>query len=275
MADNPWPADAIERRPIASLRNYAKNARTHSDDQIAQIMASMEEWGFTNPLLVDEGDTLIAGHGRYEAARRLGLQTVPVMVARGWTERQIKAYRIADNKLALNAGWDVKLLAAELGELSDMTELIGFSNDELVLFLANAEDEPPLPNLEEARRTLAERFGVPPFSVLNAREGPWQERKRAWLALGIQSELGRGENLQGMSEANQAYMYDKKTYTGRKAANATVSGHALPASDYSKSKARGDGKGRAAGKTANGKGKARAFGQDLMRGEHKLKKEPN
>ena len=96
---------------------YARNARTHSDAQVAQIAGSIREWGWTTPILVDENGTLIAGHGRVLAARQLGLTEIPVMVARGWSEAQKRAYVIADNKLALNAGWDVELLKVELTDL--------------------------------------------------------------------------------------------------------------------------------------------------------------
>jgi len=146
-----WPADAVERRSVAALVPYAANARTHSAGQIEQLVASIREWGFTVPVLVDVSDTVIAGHGRLLAAQQLGLDTVPVMVAKGWTAKQIKAYRLADNQLALNAAWDVKLLAAELGELTDMAELIGFSEDELLQVLGGRpgltepDEIPPLP----------------------------------------------------------------------------------------------------------------------------------
>ena len=103
-----WPADKVERWPIDRLVPYARNARTHSDAQVAQIAGSIREWGWTMPMLVDEDGTLIAGHGRVLAARQLGLTEMPVMVARGWSEAQKRAYVIADNKLALNAGWDVR-----------------------------------------------------------------------------------------------------------------------------------------------------------------------
>jgi ParB-like chromosome segregation protein Spo0J len=92
---------------------YARNARTHSDEQVAQIAASIKEWGWTTPILVDEGGQIIAGHGRVSAARTLGVKDAPVMVATGWTEAQKRAYVLADNKLALNAGWDNELLALE------------------------------------------------------------------------------------------------------------------------------------------------------------------
>jgi ParB family transcriptional regulator, chromosome partitioning protein len=112
-----WPADKVERRGIKSLIPYAKNARTHSDAQVAQIAASMKEWGWTNPILVDEEGVIIAGHGRLLAAQRLGLDEAPVMVAEGWTEAQKRAYTLADNKLALNAGWDDEILRLELSDL--------------------------------------------------------------------------------------------------------------------------------------------------------------
>lgn len=129
-----WPADHIERRPIDALIPYARNARTHSDEQVAQIAASMREWGWTNPVLVDEAGTIIAGHGRILAARQLGLSEAPVMVAKGWTEAQKSAYVIADNRLAEKAGWDTKLLALEIEDLrlEDFDiDLTGFSADAL------------------------------------------------------------------------------------------------------------------------------------------------
>ena len=181
-----WPADKIERMAVQSLAPYARNARTHSDTQIAQIAAAIREWGWTTPVLVDEARTVIAGHGRLLAAERLGLDEVPVIVARGWSESQKRAYIIADNKLAENAGWDDTLLqleAADLAALGFDLQLMGFSESEL----GELTGAPKAPSVK-----LAERFGIPPFSVFNAREGWWQERKQAWVALGIMSELGRG-----------------------------------------------------------------------------------
>jgi ParB-like chromosome segregation protein Spo0J len=92
---------------------YARNSRTHTDEQVAQIAASIREFGWTNPVLLDEQDGIIAGHGRVLAARKLGAPTVPCIVLDGLTEAQKRAYVIADNKLALNAGWDEELLAIE------------------------------------------------------------------------------------------------------------------------------------------------------------------
>ncbi len=130
----PWPADRVERWPLDRLVPYVRNARTHSEEQVAQIAASMREWGWTNPVLVDEGGMIIAGHGRVLAARKLGIGEVPVMIARGWSEAQKRAYVLADNQLALNAAWDGKLLAVEISDLRAAEfdiNLIGFSAQEL------------------------------------------------------------------------------------------------------------------------------------------------
>jgi hypothetical protein len=131
----PWPADKVERRPLDSLIPQARNARTHSDEQVAAIAASMREWGWTNPVLVDEEGTIIAGHGRTLAARKLGFTEAPVMVAEGWSEAQKRAYLIADNQLAIGgADWHLEMLAGELhglnGEGFDLG-LLGFDEDQL------------------------------------------------------------------------------------------------------------------------------------------------
>ena len=129
-----WPADRVERRAVSSLVPYARNSRTHSPAQVDQIAASIREWGWTVPVLVDEAGGLIAGHARVMAAKQLGLAEVPVMVAAGWSEAQKRAYVIADNKLALNAGWDDALLKVELTELQALDfdlAMTGFSLDEI------------------------------------------------------------------------------------------------------------------------------------------------
>lgn len=133
--------DKIERRSILDLVPYARNSRTHSDEQIGQIVASMRQWGWTNPVLVDEAGGIIAGHGRVLAAQRLGMLEVPVIVAAGWTDEQKRAYVIADNKLAMNAGWDDALLKMELFDLKEAGfdfDLIGFNADELEKLLGGS-----------------------------------------------------------------------------------------------------------------------------------------
>ena len=156
--------DQIERRPIGSLIPYARNSRTHSDAQIQQLAASMREWGWTNPVLVDEAGGIIAGHGRVLAAQRLQISEVPVIVASGWTDAQKRAYVIADNKLALNAGWDADVLADELASLRDGgfdLDLVGFDADELDGLLGDDDesdgltdpDETPEPPAQPVTRT--------------------------------------------------------------------------------------------------------------------------
>lgn len=139
-------ADRIQLWPLDRLQPYAKNARTHSDEQVDQIAASIREFGFTNPILVDSADGIIAGHGRLMAAKRLGLAQVPVIVLDHLTDAQRRAYILADNKLALNAGWDDAMLAEELRALEaegfDM-DLIGFSEDELEALMPEVEQLEP------------------------------------------------------------------------------------------------------------------------------------
>lgn len=130
---------AIEQLPVDELVPYARNSRTHSPDQVAQIAASIREFGFTNPVLVDEAGTIIAGHGRVMASRELGLSTVPCIRLSHLSPSQRRAYVIADNKLALNAGWDEAMLAAELQALQDdgfSVLLTGFGDDEIGQLLA-------------------------------------------------------------------------------------------------------------------------------------------
>ena len=124
----------ITYRPTPDLIPYARNSRTHSEDQIAQIAASIREFGFTNPVLVDDEKTIIAGHGRVMAANKLGLAEVPTITLSGLTESQRKAYIIADNRLALNAGWDDEMLRLEIADLKEADfdlDLLGFDDDEI------------------------------------------------------------------------------------------------------------------------------------------------
>lgn len=134
----------IETRALAALIPYINNARTHSDAQVAQIAASIREFGWTNPVLVDGENGIIAGHGRLMAARKLGMESVPVIELAHMTPAQKRAYILADNKLTLNGGWDDGLLLVELGELGDAgfdLELTGFTLDEINDLMAG--DEPP------------------------------------------------------------------------------------------------------------------------------------
>jgi ParB-like chromosome segregation protein Spo0J len=133
----------IAWRPLGELIPYARNPRTHSDAQVAQIAASIREFGWTNPVLVDGASGIIAGHGRVLAARKLGLERVPVIELAHMSEAQRRAYVLADNQLALNAGWDEALLRLELADLSDLgfdLGLIGFGAGELERLLAGGKE---------------------------------------------------------------------------------------------------------------------------------------
>ena len=191
-----WPAAKVAMRKVADLVPFAQNSRTHSEEQVAQIAASIRQWGWTVPVLVDEDGVLIAGHARIMAAKLEGIEKVPTMTAKGWSDEQKRAYVIADNKLAMNAGWDDELLRAELSALAEIEfdlAPIGFSDSELVDLGVLADPELPSAG-GGGSGSIRDRFMIAPFSVLNAREGWWQDRKRAWIDLGIKSELGRGEN---------------------------------------------------------------------------------
>jgi ParB-like nuclease domain len=216
----------IEQRPVAGLIPYVNNSRKHSEEQVAQIAASIKEFGWTNPILVDGANGIIAGHGRLMAARKLGMEAVPVIELAHLSEPQRKALIIADNKLAMNAEWDNDLLMLELGELLEGgfdLDLLGFDKDELDALLSpiNKENEE-----KNVKGKLADKFLIPPFSVLNAREGWWQDRKRSWLALGIKSEEGRGG---GLMMQNQDGLHSIMK-TGKSKANAAPGGSNMVAS---------------------------------------------
>ena len=137
-------AKRIELWPIDRLVPYEKNSRTHSPEQVEQLRASIQEFGFTNPILVDGKDGVIAGHGRLEAARELGLTEVPVVVLDHLSPEQKRAYVIADNKLALNAAWDVDMLQIELADLGAADfdlDLLGFSDAELEGLMSGSVEE--------------------------------------------------------------------------------------------------------------------------------------
>ena len=151
----------IEQIEVSKLIPYAKNSRTHNDAQVAQIAASIKEFGWTNPILVDGDKGIIAGHGRLMAARKLGLDKVPVIELKDMTETQKKAYIIADNQLALNSGWDTSLLSLELEELQDEgfdLEILGFDDKELDKLLQpevieGNTDEDAVPEVPEEPKT--------------------------------------------------------------------------------------------------------------------------
>lgn len=223
------PYPNIETRLIDTLIPYARNSRTHSDNQVSQIAASINEFGMVGAIVVRDG-VIAKGHGTLSAVRNLyaagkrlypppgrshGTEpypdgTIPVLDASGWTDAQFRAYVIADNKLAESAGWDEDLLRLELGELQEIgvdLGLMGFDAIELGDLLA---DPDATGNAAEAKATLAERFMVAPFSVLDARRGWWQKRKRAWLSMGFKSDAGRDELLTFSSSSQPPAVYEAK-----------------------------------------------------------------
>ena len=154
-------AKQIKWEAVDKLIPYAKNARTHSDEQVAQIAGSIKEFGFNNPILVDKDNSVIAGHGRLMAARKLGMDKVPVVELQHLTESQRKAYVLADNRIALNSGWDTSMLSLELQDLKDDIDLslLGFDPDELDALLNPIEetkgltDEDSVPDVPDEPKT--------------------------------------------------------------------------------------------------------------------------
>lgn len=157
----------IEYRDINSLIPYARNSRTHSEEQVVQIAASMREFGWTNPVLIDEEGGIIAGHGRVLAGRKLGIDRVPCIMLAGLTEAQRRAYVIADNRIALNAGWDMDMLKVEFADLEAMDfnlALTGFNLDEIASLLAPAGTE---------GLTDEDEVGEPPVDPVSMRGDVW------------------------------------------------------------------------------------------------------
>lgn len=151
MTGNLSEFPAIKTMPVEGLIPYARNSRTHSEEQVAQIAASIKEFGFLNPIIVDGSNGIVAGHGRVLAARKLGMTELPCVEASHLTDTQRRAYVIADNKLALNAGWDDEALRVEFAQLSDDgfdLEITGFSLDEIGALQFGEAVEIEMPNLK-------------------------------------------------------------------------------------------------------------------------------
>ena len=170
-ATAPHLPDQIEHLPTDTLVPYARNSRTHSPEQVAQIAASIKEFGFTNPVLIDANNTLIAGHGRVMAAQSIGLPTVPAIRLAHLTDAQRRAYVIADNKLAENAGWDMATLAREVEDLTadgyDI-DLLGFGADELTALLGEYGQEE-----EDKGNTEADAVPSEPITPATVRGDVW------------------------------------------------------------------------------------------------------
>lgn len=208
---NQDPADKIHHVNPQDLKPLPSNARVHSEEQIKAIADIIKSKGWTVPVLIDEENMIIAGHGRIEAAKLLDRETVPAVIARGWTDEKKRSYALEDNLSYEMGDWDGDAFKLEYEFLEDTD--YDLSDTDLSLDLdfldETEEDESEEPELKV---TLADRFGVPPFTILNAREGWWQNRKRAWLRIGIKSELGRGDNLLKFSDS---ISLDGKAYQER------------------------------------------------------------
>ncbi len=186
----------IEYRNPRSLTGYANNARTHSEQQIAQIVQSIEAFGFTNPILIDPEGEIIAGHGRQAAAIFMNLDAVPTITLAGLSDAQKRAYVIADNKLALNAGWDLKMLSIEFDALKALDfnlDLTGFSGSEMTTMLVDRADGETDP--------LASWSGMPSFG---------QEDLMAWRTVKV--HFTRQEDLDAFAKLIQQSITDKTRF---------------------------------------------------------------
>jgi ParB-like chromosome segregation protein Spo0J/DNA modification methylase len=186
----------VFNKKLSELKQYEFNNRKHPEEQVKRIAKSIKEFGFNQPILIDKDGEIIAGHGRYLASLSLGLEEVPcVYPEKELSEKEIRALRVLDNKLQNDSTWDFENVSLELDWLEDS----GLDLDEWGLGDLRIEESTEEKNIEESN-TLRERFGIPPFSVFDARQGEWQERKRYWKAQGIESELGRDEDLLAYSD---------------------------------------------------------------------------
>lgn len=214
----------IEARPLEALAPYARNPKQHGEEQLAKLVSSLREFGWTFPILTDEHGEVIAGHGRLLAAQRVlkhgwtipgwpDASTAPVLAKGGLTESQKRAYRILDNRVAEESGWDQDLLSLELDGLAEAEfdlALTGFDADEIGRITKALTEQTPEQQRQEANQSLADRFMVVPFSVLDARRGWWTERKEAWLKLGLRSEAGRADELTFSVSSQPPAVYDAK-----------------------------------------------------------------
>jgi len=178
----------IEKR-IDELIMYENNPKIHTDEQIDKIAKSIElTKGLRQPIVIDKNNVIVVGHGRVQAAMQLGLETVPCELADDLTDEEIRAYRLIDNELAKGDS-DLDLLEQELASFNDI-DMGEFFDDEEIWGVNRDENT----NNQE-HISLNDRFIVPPFSVLDTRQGYWQNRKKQWIGIGIESEKGRGDNI--------------------------------------------------------------------------------
>lgn len=189
----------IEQWDIDRLIPYCRNPRKN-DAVVDKMVSAIKEFGFRIPIVAKSDGSVIDGHLRLKAAQKLGMKEVPVALADELTDAQVKAFRLLANRSVDWAEWDNVLLKLELQELQEVNfdlELTGFDLDDLENIIG---DDAAQDNDEDSNPTLADRYMFPPFSVLSARDGDWQNRKNEWIDMGIQSELGREGELIKFSE---------------------------------------------------------------------------
>jgi len=228
----------IENLPIDSVFPYKGNPRIN-DNAVDKVMASIRDFGFRQPIVVDENMEVVVGHTRLLAARKLGLKEVPVHIAKDMTPEKAQAYRIVDNKTGEIAEWDLDLLSREL-EMSlangyDM-QSFGFDASELSKLLESGPsvfentERPPL----VLPGSLREKFVFPPFSVFDTRQGWWKDRKIKWKELGIKSEAGRGTEGSGLSTGGVLFKTKTShpTFYREKTKKEKELGYALTASEF-------------------------------------------
>lgn len=199
-------AREIELWPPDRLVPYAKNSRTHSEEQIEKIAKSMQRFGFTNPILVDSKDGIIAGHGRLMAANKIGLAEIPVIVLDHLTDEERRAYIIADNRLAEDAGWDRDILADELADLRDEDfdlSVIGFSEDELSELLTDDVEEAGMPDLAAGERQTMQQMT---FTLAGDQVEVIKEALEVAKGMGEFVDTGN-ENSNGNALARMAEMF--------------------------------------------------------------------
>lgn len=198
----------VEYLRIDEIESYERNARTHSPEQVQQLVNSIQEFGFTNPVLIDNNNVLIAGHGRLVAAAEFGMTEVPAIQLQNLTDKQVKALRIADNQLALNASWDLDLLAAELSDLdadSFELDLLGFDDDFLAGLLPEdptlpSEQSAEQPEQAEATEKVEVIIGPYKFAAKKTEWQKWETSIRAKVGLDVESVTAELKKRLGFKE---------------------------------------------------------------------------
>ena len=187
----PMPELEVREMAVADLVPYANNAKKHPREQIDQIAESISQFGNCDPIAVwhnEDGQAeIVEGHGRVMALKQLGIDTAPVIFLDHLTDEQRRAYTHVHNQTTLSSDFDYGALVEDMDNLNMDWEALGFQE-----FMPNLCEEVAEEAPEEGNAKLADRFGVAPFTVLDARKGEWADRKRAWMTIGIRSELGRG-----------------------------------------------------------------------------------